>query len=131
MLAKHKNTQLKFDFANSGLQNSPEYKEIMQSIKECNRITDAIISQFAAVDYSTRQFQRDIYAISEGFSSASDKLMNAAQYTGDANTATLIGLSSLALDITGSVVKIIGSNKAKKKRKKKQMKKGYVNLNLL
>lgn len=126
-ICKYKGAKINFDISGEGLENKPEYLEIIQAIKECDHLTDNIVAQFATIDASIRKFKETMYDTSDAMTSFSGNILdNVGKYKPrnekDSEIAGVVALGAAAIGVLGLAVKGVGWGVSKVRQKNAEKK---------
>ena len=110
---KYQDADIIFDLSGNSLVSSPEYKETLQAIEECNAITSVILDQFSEIDSSIRNFKNAARQTSESFHRFAESNLNTidklSRVNKNSETLGLMALGSIAIAAVGSVINLGGS----------------------
>ena len=118
MIRKHENAVVVFDLSGSGLENSPEYKEMLQKVQECEQLTDLLVEQYAEIDQSIQDFRDNVYAVSDTLVGFAETMFDVGSDTKDSREAGAAGIVGLAVGAAGLLVGGVGGFIANRKQKK-------------
>ncbi len=112
-ICKYKNAKIAFDISGAGLENNPEYLEIIKAVKECDHLTDNIVAQFATIDKSIRKFKETMYDTSDAMTSFSGCILDSVgkykpRSEKDSEIAGFVALGAAAIGLAGLAVKGVG-----------------------
>ena len=118
MIRKHENAVVVFDLSGGGLENSPEYQEMLQEVRECEQLTDLLVEQYAEIDQSIQDFKDNVYAVSDTLLGVAETMFDAGGDTKDSRESGIAAILGMTAGAAGLLVGGVGGLIAKRKQKK-------------